>query len=196
MCFDSPDTGADEVRERERKRQENIKKGQQSIDTTFSQFDEPFFDERRQAFIDYQQPRVEDQYNNALRQLTFALARSGLNNSSVGSTRRANAREKYDFAQQDMRQRADASANDARTAIENARQELSANNAALADPTAAANAAISRAESLNALPKYEPMLDLFGSLSEGLATQADLERRKQNRYPALFGTGSSASIKG
>lgn len=196
MCFGTPDTGADEVREREEKRQENIKKGQTSIDTTFNKFDEPFFDDRRQAFIDYQQPRVDDQYNNALRQLTFALARSGLNNSSVGSTRRANAREKFDFAQQDMRQRADASANDARTAIENARQELSANNAALADPTAAANAAISRAESLNALPKYEPMLDLFGSLSEGLATQADLERRKQNRYPALFGTGSSASIKG
>ena len=196
MCFGTPDTGADEAREREEQRQANIKKGQQSIDTTFSQFDEPFFDERRQAFIDYQQPRVEDQYNNALRQLTFALARSGLNNSSVASTRRANAREKYDFAQQDMRRRADASANDARTAIENARQELSTNNAALADPTAAANAAISRAESLNALPKYEPMLDLFGSLSEGLATQADLERRKQNRYPALFGTGSSASIKG
>ena len=42
MCFGTPDTGADEVREREEKRQENIKKGQTSIDTEFNKFDDPF----------------------------------------------------------------------------------------------------------------------------------------------------------
>ena len=194
MCFGGGgDSGGDDWREAEEARQRRIKQGEENIDKVFAKFDDDFYDTRRQALIDYETPQIDEQYKDALGQLAAALARSGLGKSSIGADRRAKGRKDYDFQQQEMYSRADQSASDAEKAILAARENLSTNNIALADPSRASNAAISSAESLTKLPKYEPLLDLFADLTEGLATQADLERRKQNRYQSgLFNTSPSA----
>lgn len=196
MCFDTGgDGGAGAARKREEERQKRVKEGATAIENEFSQFDDPFFDTRRQAQMDYERPQIDDQYKDALGELAFALSRSGLRNSSVGATRRAKGAKDYNFQLQESAARGERSASDARSAINKAKQELLTNNMAIADPTAAANAAISAAEANTALPKYEPLMDLFADLTEGLATQADLERRGKSRYqsglfsPSYGGSG-------
>ena len=196
MCFGSSgDGGAAEARKREEERQARVNEGAAEIEKVFSQFDDSFFDKRRQAQMDYERPQIDDQYKDALGELAFALSRSGLRNSSVGATRRAKGAKDYNFQLQESAARGERSAADARSAINKAEQDLLTNNMAIANPTAAANAAISAAEANTALPKYEPLMDLFADLTEGLATQADLERRGKSRYqsglfsPSYGGSG-------
>ena len=197
MCFGSTDTGAGDARRRERERQERIRQGKAKIDKSFEQFTPEFFDSRRDALMDYERPQIEDQYSDAMRQLAFALARSGLSRSSVGATRRAQGAEKFEKAKQDSAMRGEKARSDAQSAVEEARQRLVANNAALADPTEAANSAIASAQQMTTLPAYDPVLNLFGDISEGLATQADLERRQKARYPGLFTSGNrSTNVSG
>jgi len=197
MCFDSGgDSGAADARKREEERQARVDAGAVEIEDVFSQFDDDFYDKRRTALMDYERPQIQDQYKEALGQLAFALARSGLANSSVGATRRAKGQKDLAFELQESADRGDQSASNAEGAINTAKQALLTNNVTLADPTAAANAAISAAEQKSALPKYEPLMDLFADLTEGLATQADLERRNKNRYnTGLFSpSGSSRTV--
>jgi len=192
----SGDGGAAAARKREEERQARVDAGAAEIEEVFGQFDEDFYDKRRTALMDYERPQIKDQYKDALGQLAFALARSGLTNSSVGATRRAKGQKDLAFELQESASRGDRSASDAKGAINTAKQALLTNNVALADPTQAASAAISSAEQKNALPKYEPLMDLFADLTEGLATQADLERRNKNRYnTGLFSpSGSSRTV--
>lgn len=199
MCFGSSgDGGAAEARKREEERQARVNEGAAEIEKVFSQFDDSFFDKRRQAQMDYERPQIDDQYKDALGELAFALSRSGLRNSSVGATRRAKGAKDYNFQLQESAARGERSAADAKKAIlgaDGVKEQLLTNNMAIADPTAAANAAISAAQSSSALPKYEPLMDLFADLTEGLATQADLERRGKSRYqsglfsPSYGGSG-------
>ena len=68
-------------------------------------------------------------------------------------------------------------------------------NMNLANPALVASQAATRAELLNQLPVYEPLIDLFASATEGLATQADLERRGKARYPnVLFNPSNQSRI--
>ena len=84
-------------------------------------------------------------------------------------------------------------ANKARADIEAARSGLQSQNMNMADPALASANALTRAQQLNEVPVFDPLINLFASASEGLATQADLERRGKNRYDSgLFSTGSSA----
>src|SRR6478736_3044441 len=46
-------------------------------------FGDDFFNDRREAYMNYATPQLEDQYGDAQKQLTFALARGGLLDSSV-----------------------------------------------------------------------------------------------------------------
>ena len=204
MCFGSSgDGGAADARKREEERQARVTQGAEEIEKVFSQFDDSYFDNRRTALMDYEKPQIEDQYKNALSDLAFALSRSGLNRSSVGATARAKGDKDYRFQLQESARRGQRSADDARNAIlgaDGVKQRLLTNNMAIADPTAAANAAISAAEANTALPKYEPIMDLFADLTEGFATQADLERRGKSRYQSgLFSPnygGSGRTVKG
>ena len=48
------------------------------------------------------------------------------------------------------------------------------------------------------LPTYSPLGALFVGVTEGLATQADLERRNKSRYDlsGLFGSSDSSKVVG
>jgi len=200
MCYwnqTDSDSGGDDWRKHEEARQARIRQGEQNIDQVFSQFDDGFYDDRRQALIDYEAPQLEEQYKTALGDLVAALSRSGMGKSSVSADRKAKAQRDKDFQGQEMRDRGDQTALNAKNAVNAARNTLSTGNIALADPTRATNSAMSNAEALTALPKYEPLLRMFGDLSEGLATQSDLERRQKARYQSgLFSTPSSARTVG
>lgn len=190
MCDGGGDGGAakeakrqrEEAEKREADRLARIEAGKQTIQQTFAPFDDNFYQQRAQAYIDYAKPQLEDQYKLAARDLTYALARQRLQRSSEGAERGAELDKRNKLALAQIAEQGRGYANQARQQIEAARGDLLSLNASSGDPSLVAANAVGRASSLSALPAFNSLGSLLGDITQGLATQASLERRGMARY--------------
>ena len=190
------DGGASERARQEEERQARIRAGNSSINDTFSQFNNDFYKGRSDAYTTYAQPQITQQYEDAFEKLRKTLASSNLSQSSMAARRRGRLEQELGDITRKMNLTGQEYANKARSDIESARSGLQSQNMNMADPSLASANALNRAQQLNEVPVFDPITNLFASVTEGLATQADLEKRSKARYPSgLFSTGSSASIK-
>lgn len=197
MCFGGGvgDGGAAEQRRQEELRQQRVREGRDKIDETFAQFDQPFYDARRQSYIDYATPQLEDQFKDASRDLLLALTRSGLQNSSARARRFGDLQKQYDTNARAIANKALDFENRARSSVESAKSDLYSQNQNLADPAMVAQNAMNRATTLTQMPSYNPLLALFEGVTAGIATQADLERRGRARKDTgLFSTGNASKV--
>lgn len=182
-------------RQREEERQATIRKGKDAIDSNFAQFDDNFFKGREDSYLNYAKPQFEDQLSTATKDLLTALSRSGLQNSSIAADRREKLAKMAGTQERQIKDKAMEFANKARGAVNSAKSDLYGQNQAMADPMLAANSAMNRAQQITALPAYSPLGALFESVTSGLATQADLERRGQAKYGnILFDSGNSSKV--
>jgi hypothetical protein len=152
----------------------------QPAETFNGAFTDDFFKQRRQSFLDYATPQLEDQYGGAQKELTFALARSGLLDSSVRGDKTAELQKKYDLNKQQIGDQALSFETEARNSVEDARSNLIATLNATGDAEGAASSAIARASALSKPQAYSPLSQLFADFTSGLGTQAALE--KANYY--------------
>lgn len=191
---------AKRARQAEEKRQAEIRKGTDRINTRFGQFDNDFFNERRQSYVDYATPQLEDQYDTAGDQLTFALARAGQLDSSTRGDKESELQKLFEINRQGVVDGARAYETEARTDVEDARTGLIQTLQATGDAKGAAQGALSRARALSRAPAFNPLEQLFVDFTAGLGTQAQLERRAayggpQPRYnTGLFGPGSRSVV--
>ena len=177
------------ARRDEEARQARIREGTTNINNTFdSQFTDDFYNQRRKAYIDYATPQLEDQYADAQKQLTYALARGGLLDSSIRGSKLGELQQQYALQNQDIADKALASETDARNAVEDARSNLITTLNATGDAEQAASTAISRASALSQPAAYDPLTSLFADFTDALGTQAALA--KANSY-AGSGTGAT-----
>lgn len=197
MCMggNAGDGGAAERRKAEEERQARIRQGNKAIDSAFSGFDDSFYEGRRGAYLDYANPQATDQYEDAFKQLTLALADNNLLNSSAAARRRADLLKKKGKIERSIGSKANEYANTARSQVGKAKTDLQSQNMNIANPTLVAANAAQRAQSLNEVPTFDPLINLFANAAEGLATQADLEKRTKARYPnVLFDAKSSGKV--
>lgn len=190
---------ATEARKDENARQDRIRQGTKSIDTTFGQFNDGFYQKLADSFTGYARPQLDDQYNKAKDQLTFALARNGTLDSSIRSNKSADLTDQFNTQLLDLTDKARGYATDAKTNVERARSDLVTTLNATGDATAASNAALARAKVLATPPSYSPLGQLFTDFTSALGTQAALERAfafgsgVQPRYTTgLFGAPAGA----
>lgn len=197
MCGGGGDDGSAEARRREEERQARIRSGMRSIDQTFSQFDDPFFDRQRDAYVRYAMPQVENQYEDALGTLTAALARTGgLSSirSSVASRKNADLNRDYSLQRQNVVDQGIGQATQARRDIENSRSALVSDLYATADPAAAAAGAAARAKIATQQPSYSPLGMLFQNVAAGLADMS--EARSFSRAFAAGAGGGTYGTSG
>lgn len=172
---------AEKARADEQARQARIRQGTAQINSTFdTQFNDNFFNNRKQSFLDYATPQVEDQYGGAQRELTFALDRAGLLDSSVRGAKTADLQKKYDLTKQQVGDQALSYENQSKASVEDARSNLIAMLNATGDAQGAANSAITRASALTQPAAFSPLSNLFADFTSTLGTQAALE--KANYY--------------
>lgn len=169
-----------------------VKKGLYTGTATGAGFNDEHFRGRRQAFLDYANPQLADQYGDAQKELTFALTRSGLLDSSARGQKAGELQKQYDLNAQQIADQALASEGEARTAVEDARAGLIATLNATGDATQAANSALARSSALSQPAAYSPLSNLFSGFLSTLGTQAALERA--NAYsggmtPLRYATG-------
>jgi hypothetical protein len=155
-------------------------------------FDDNFFSGRRQAYIDYASPQLEEQYGDAQKQLTYALTRSGNLDSSMRADKSAELQKMYDLNKQKIADDALSYETQSRNAVEDARSNLIATLNATGDAQGAANAALARSQALSQAPAYNPLSQLFTDFTAGLGTQAAMERAEaasQGGYKSKYNTG-------
>lgn len=172
---------AAKARADEQARQERIRKGTTDINTTFDgQFNPAFYSARKQSFLDYANPQLEDQYGDAQRELVFSLDRAGLLDSSVRGAKTADLQKRYDLNKQQVGDQALSYENQTKASVEDARSNLIAMLNATGDAQGAANSAITRASALTQPAAFSPLSNLFADFTSTLGAQAALE--KANYY--------------
>lgn len=198
-------SSSDYYRQQEQDRQAAIRKGTASIDDTFSQFDDSFYDQQRQAYLDFAQPQLEDQRAGASRELVYSLARSGQLEGSARAQQQSELQKLYDLESQNIADKALDYENKSRTNVENARSDLISTLNATGDATGAANSALARSAALSQPEAYSPLADLFTSYTNALGTSAAAERARsygwgstqQTGTPTWYGApSSSVSVRG
>jgi hypothetical protein len=194
---------AKRAREEEQKRQLEIRKGTAKVNNTFNQFDDTFFNKQRDTAIAYAEPQLQDQYQDAGKELTFSLARSGNLDSSTRGEKTGDLQKLFDLNKQKIADDAQSGATQSRNAIEDARSNLVSTLNVTGDATGAANSAISRASALSQPAAYSPLGQLFTDFTSALGTQAAQERAaaasggayKSNYNTGLFGNTGKVTVR-
>jgi hypothetical protein len=187
MCRPSipRDNSAEIARQQEAARQQRITEGQGKIDQAFAGFNDQFFSKFQNDYLNYYTPQMQDQFNDANRQLTLSLASAGGLTSSAGLRRQDELQRAFQQRSSELANTAATEANRRRAEVEGARTDLLALNRSAADPSQVSAQALARAGTLQGPMDYQPLGDLFGSLVN-TATQG--LRLESAGYPGL-GTG-------
>ena len=167
--------------EAEARRQLKVDAGLEEIEKVFAQYDQDFYDKSGDAYLDYYEPQLEDQFKDGLKELQFALARGGRFGSSTEVNRKAKAAEKYGTEKNELASGAIDASNKTRADVTAAKRDMTNLNQVNANPDLAASLSNSQAGVLNQAPKFDPLLDVFGSITEGLAKREEIENRKKIR---------------
>ena len=168
---------AEQARADEQARQARIRSGTTNINDLFNkEFSDNFFDKRRDAYIDYARPQLDEQFGDAKKQLVYALTRVGTLDSSTRGEQVGKIQKRYDLAGQEIADKGVAGATEARNAVEDARANLIAMLNATGDDQGAAQSALARATALSRPAAYSPLSSLFADATSGLSSQLALER--------------------
>ncbi len=165
---DSAAIAADSARQREVQRQQRIKQGRGFIDTSFAKFDEPYFDKRAGAYMDYATPQLEDQYRDERDNLVFALSRKGNLNSSSAVKNNTKLATQLERNREQIGSTAKGYATDAKRGVNNARTDLISLLNATEDPAAIRDEAVRRASLESQAPSFSPLGKMFESVAGNL----------------------------
>ena len=202
MCFGggggASERYANEQRAAEQQRQARIRSGMSAIDSQFAGFDDNFYNDRSQAYLDFALPQVEQQYQKANRGLVYALARQGIGQSSEGNTRFGDLLQNQMLANQQAVDKSRQVESEARKSVEDTRSGLIADLYATADPAAAAKNATARAAYLATPQGFSPIGQLFANVLDGLNTYQAYKQDAQDYNSALnaFGLSNMPSSSG
>ena len=165
------------ARKEEQERQERIRTGSKKVNKIFDDnFNQGFFDARRDAYTGYATPQLEDQYGDANKQLTFALDRAGNLNSSARGEKAGDLQKLYDLNKQEIADKGLSYQTQAKSSVEDARGNLISTLNATGDAEGAANSALTRATVLSEPAAYSPLGQLFADFTNTLGIQAAQER--------------------
>lgn len=191
------------ARKDEQARQEKIRTGTERVNSIFDgQFNDDYYAKTQKSYLDYAEPQLEDQYAKTQKELTFALTRAGLLDSSARSDKVAELQKEYDLQKQNVADEALSFGTKAKTSVEDARSGLIATLNATGDAEGAANSALTRASVLSQPAAFSPLTSLFSDFTAGLGTQAALERANyysggavKSRYNTGLFSPSGSAVK-
>jgi len=174
MCIGGGgDGGADELRERseqlELERQDRIRSGANLINEQFARFDEPFFGDFQNKFLNFFEPQLDEQSNQARGKAISALVDRGILGSTEGIRAITSIQDKDALERTNLANRALDEANTLRSGIEREKSNLFALNESAADPARIAPLVQGSASSFVAPNAFDPIGDVFGNVLNNVA---------------------------
>lgn len=187
------DNSAAVARQQEVSRQHQILAGQGQINNAFSAFDPAYFDKFQQNYLGVFNPQVDQQFGDASRNMRYDAARKGVADSTPGQFEFGNLVRTYGDARRQVAGNAIDATNQQRNAIQSQKTNLfNANNTA-ADPSLAAQNAVSAAGSLSTAPSYSPLANIFnGAVNGAGALVAGQNNALPAGYAPLFNANPAA----
>lgn len=191
----------------EAERKANIQSGNSTIDSTFAQFDDGYFGNVRDAHAAVYNPQIDDQFTKAKDKLIASLAGRGVLSSSVGAQALADLDKRAGEERVRVGNDAMAYANSLKSKVGETKNNLYAQSAAAADPSAIARSATGEATSLaqqGAASPTQPLSDVFSSfltpfLSAATASQNAVQGSRKlisgGLAPISSGTGSGSVVR-
>jgi hypothetical protein len=148
-----------------------------------------FYDSFRNSILDYYQPEVARQFEEAQDANLYDLARRGVLRSSNAADNAATlAREKL-LADADVSSRAENQTAGLRGDMARAQQNALSLLQATEDPTVAANAAATEVNAIQSqAPQFNPLGDLFSAAARSYAGYQQNQRNQRAYQQALSGT--------
>jgi len=174
------DGGAAESRQMELDRQARIKEGISAVNNAFRGFDDGFYAKQKNTYSQWARPQVSRQYNQALDQLKYGMARTGLGASSASAKAKADLTYELGQQTQNVEQQARDYEQKSRQTVEMARGDLIGQAVSTTDPMAAANSSLSRANSMASGPAYTPVGALFQAASPIVVNNMKLQQFNPN----------------
>lgn len=151
----------------EEQRQAKIKSGEGLINDAFKQFDPSFFTKYRNDYTGHYNPQVDKQFTDSRQALKYNLARARTQDSTQGQRNFGDLIEEYGKRRAEIASNALSATNTYKSNIDQQKQELYNQNQTAADPTKAAQSAVSAVGALRTTPTYSPIGDLFSGLIRG-----------------------------
>lgn len=206
MCFGGGGKAAKKEAKRQREEEDarrgRIASGMNSINSTFSKFNEGYYDDRKQDYIDFAMPQFERQFNDARDGMIYALSRTGNLQSGAADRKNADLLYEAEVARAGIADEGLNRANALRNQVEDARSSVVADLNATGDNSAAANAAVRQAVNLGTPVGYSPLSNLFAGFAQSVAAMGS---NAGNKYSGFFGAmpqgggigqGSSTLVRG
>lgn len=182
------DRSAEIAAQQEAERQARIKAGSARIDEIFGGFDDNYYDGIAGAYKEHYTPLLEEQYEDARKQLYYNPA-GGSTSSSAFAERLADLEKERQRQLVELGNRGLATAQENRGNLANNRQSLISQLNAGASVDTVAGLAAEQAKTLTATPVYSPLGDLFSRyLTNGAnVLNSGVISNQQNNDPLLFG---------
>jgi hypothetical protein len=194
MCLPKPpkDNSAEIARQQEEARAAKIREGRAGIDSTFdSTFNDDFYNARTKDYQDFYNPELATQYEDAVKNMTFQLARSGNAQSSTNNEQFAKLEKARADAAAKIANDALAATGALKSNVAGQRSNLYTLNNSAADPTQAASQAAQAALQLNQPQSYSPLGSVFASFIQNGGNAAAINNATTGG--AIYGgTGPSA----
>lgn len=189
----------EDAKRQEEERQARIREGQAAIDRNFTQYDDTYYGNYRNAYASYYTPQVEEQYKDAIDKLTATLAGRGILESSVGADAFADLQKQYNDQQALIANKSADTANELKAKVEQAKSDLYGLNTSMADPAGIAARAASEAKALAAPSAFSPLGTIFSSVLTPATAYAQAYSNSAGRIPtagvaAPSGSGSSKVV--
>jgi hypothetical protein len=174
---------AAQTQQQEADRQARLAQGTQSINDIFNSanFNDDFYNKYNQAALDYTEPQLATQYQQATNKLTYDLARAGTLRSSAAGTAQGLLSQQNLADDAALRAQADQGTATLRQNIANEKQQAINQLYSTEDPTIASNTAAGMvAQSQISTPNLNPLGAMFTPLTVGAISAAN--QALQNYY--------------
>jgi hypothetical protein len=160
---------SERARREEEARKAKVEAGTARINDIFSQFGDEFYKKRYDAYMNYYTPQLADQFGDAQKNLTFALANAGTLNSTVAADKQAELQKAYDAQRASIVSQAEADRSQAQTDTQSRKSALISQLNTTADADAAANSALAQSKIVaSSAPQYDTLGNVFAGLAEGV----------------------------
>lgn len=208
MAFQKPDNSAakeaararKETQARETARTGAVNQGRQSIDSAFSQFNDPYFQDFQGAYTTNFNTGLDQQFEQARGKLLAALAGRGMTESSVGANQVADLQKRYADERGAIGNRAADESNRLKSEIEQQRAALYQTNNSAADPASIATQATGAATALKAPRQFgelgQVFADILGPIGAGVAADRNSAnpRFRMNQQPQVYSRSGSGMV--
>lgn len=163
---------------------------------TGGQFGGDFFTDARQEFLDFYNPQLEDQFDQAKRKTSLGLASRGQLESSAGARRFGDLLDRYNQQRQQIAGQALDREQGLLSDFEQSRANLIQQNRASADPSAAATSAAAATGRLQRQPTLSPLGATFADLINTGARGVAAERAGYPGFRLGVGGGGGSGASG